>query len=191
MKEIYDLDAIAENAISALLAAGADKASCTVNYGEVHEFNYEGGDFSLFRTLFNTTLSLMSIKDGKKGSARINSFEADAVAEAVRDCLATGDASAADDAWDIATVIANGSFTEGELEPDTERLFERTREFVGDIGRMFPKIVVEQLITDHSAFHNVYRNSNGVRFDTRGGYAPPCSPRTTARRHPPSFTHSA
>ena len=90
MKEIYDLDAIAENAISALLAAGADKASCTVNYGEVHEFNYEGGDFSLFRTLFNTTMSLTSIKDGKKGSARINSFEDDAVAAAVCDCLATG-----------------------------------------------------------------------------------------------------
>lgn len=179
MKEIYDLDAIAENAISALLAAGADKASCTVNYGKVHEFNYEGGDFSLFRTLFNTTISLMSIKDGKKGSARINSFESDAVAEAVRDCLATGDASEADDAWDIAPVIANGSFTEGELEPDTERLFERTRELVGDIERMFPKIVVEQLITDHSAFHNVYRNSNGVRFDTRGGYYS-CSPMFSA-----------
>ncbi len=175
MKEIYNLDAVAENAIAALLAAGANKASCTVNYGEVHEFNYEGGDFSLFRTLFNTTMSLMSIKNGKKGSARINSFETDAIAAAVRDCLATGEAAAPDDAWDIAPVIANGSFTEGELEPDTERLFERTREFVDDIGRMFPKIVVEQLITDHSAFHNVYRNSNGVCFDTRGGYYS-CSP---------------
>lgn len=175
MKEIYNLDAVAENAIAALLAAGANKASCTVNYGEVHEFNYEGGDFSLFRTLFNTTMSLMSIKNGKKGSARINSFETDAIAAAVRDCLATGEAATPDDAWDIAPVIANGSFTEGELEPDTERLFERTREFVDDIGRMFPKIVVEQLITDHSAFHNVYRNSNGVCFDTRGGYYS-CSP---------------
>ena len=147
MNEIYDLDAIAGRAVDALIAAGAEKASCSVNYGETREFNYEGGDFSLFRTLFNTTMSLTSIKDGKKGSARINSFEDDAVAAAVRDCLATGEASEADDAWDIAPVIANGSFTEGEMEPDTERLFDRTRELVADIGRMFPQIVIEQLIT--------------------------------------------
>ena len=74
MNEIYDLDAIAGRAVDALIAAGAEKASCSVNYGETREFNYEGGDFSLFRTLFNTTMSLTSIKDGKKGSARINSF---------------------------------------------------------------------------------------------------------------------
>ena len=154
MNEIYDLDAIAGRAVDALIAAGAEKASCSVNYGETREFNYEGGDFSLFRTLFNTTMSLTSIKDGKKGSARINSFEDDAVAAAVCDCLATGEASEADDAWDIAPVIANGSFTEGEMEPDTERLFDRTRELVADIGRMFPQIVIEQLITDHSAFRN-------------------------------------
>lgn len=179
MREIYYLDAIAENAIAALLAAGADKASCSVNYEEVHEFNYEGGDFSLFRTLFNTGLLLMSIKDGKKGSARINSFESDAVAAAVSDCLSIGEAAEADSAWDIAPVIANGAFTEGELEPDTERLFERTSELMDDISAQFPKIVVEQLISDHSAFHNVYRNSNGVRFDTRGGYYS-CSPMYSA-----------
>ena len=179
MNEIYDLDAIAGRAVDALIAAGAEKASCSVNYGETREFNYEGGDFSLFRTLFNTTMSLTSIKDGKKGSARINSFEDDAVAAAVCDCLATGEASEADDAWDIAPVIANGSFTEGEMEPDTERLFDRTRELVADIGRMFPQIVIEQLITDHSAFRNIYRNSNGVRFDTSGGYYS-CSPTYSA-----------
>ncbi|MDY5859802.1 MAG: metallopeptidase TldD-related protein [Eubacteriales bacterium] len=179
MNELYDLDAIAERAVAALKAAGADKASCSVNYGEVREFNYEGGDFSLFRTLFNTTLSIMSIKGGKKGSARINSFDDDAIAAAIADCLATGEASEPDDAWDIAPVISNGSFTEGELEPDTERLFDRTRELVEDIGRMFPKIVIEQLVTCHSAFHNVYRNSNGVCFDTSGGYYI-CSPMYSA-----------
>lgn len=179
MNEIYDLDAIAERVVGALIAKGADKASCTVKYSEEREFNYEGGDFSLFRTLFNTTMSLMTIKNGKRGSASINSFDDASVNTAIEDCLATGEASEADDAWDIAPVIANGSFTEGDLEPDIEQLFDRTRELVDDVAAMFPKIVIETLVTKHLAYHNVYRNSNGVCFDTSGGYYI-CSPQFSA-----------
>ncbi len=192
MKEIYDLDAITVKVLDALKSAGADKASCVAQYGELHEFNYEGDDFTLFRTLFNTSLSISAIKDGKRGTAAINSFEASAIDAAIADCLAAGDAAEPDDAWDMAPLIKNGEFSEGELEPDTEKLFDRTRELVEDIGRLFPKIVIESMTSEHSASHSIYRNSNGVRFDTKGGYYS-CSPMFSAHEgeKASSFFYSA
>lgn len=181
MNEIYDLDAIAERVIEALTAAGADKASCTVKYSELHEFNYESDDFTLFRTLFNTDINLTSIKNGCRGTASVNSFEDSSIAAAVADCLAAGEATEPDEAWDIAPIVENGEFAEGETEPDVEGLFARTRELVSDIAERHPSIVIESMTSEHAAIHRVYRNSNGVRFDVRGGYYS-CEPTFSAHK---------
>lgn len=191
MNEIYDLDAVALRTIDALTAAGADAASCTVKYSELHEFNYEGDDFTLFRTLFNTDIILTSIKDGRRGTASINSFEEEAIAAAVVDCLAAGEATEPDAAWDIAPAIANGEFIEGETEPDVDGLFTRTRELVEDIKVRHPAIVIESMTADHTAIHRIYRNSKGARFEVRGGYYS-CDPSFSAHEgeHSSSFYYS-
>lgn len=59
---------IAEGAIHKLLEAGGDKAQCKVVMKETREFNVNGGVFSLFRTLFDKSLTLSVIKDHKVGN---------------------------------------------------------------------------------------------------------------------------
>ncbi|MCQ2353594.1 MAG: TldD/PmbA family protein [Clostridia bacterium] len=170
MKEIYDLGQISEEIIKKLGSAGAQKSSCGVTCREKHEFNYTSGDFSLFRTLFSTSLSISAIKDQKHGAASVNRLDEDAINTAVADCIAAAEASEADPAWDIAPLTENAEFINGTLEPDVELLFERTRELVDTIGKKFPKIVIEELIASYSVSHSVYANSNGVRYDSREGY---------------------
>ena len=55
---MHDLKMIADKALAALKDKGADKAQCAVRFTETHEFNVDGGKFSLFRTLFDNSLSL-------------------------------------------------------------------------------------------------------------------------------------
>ena len=65
---IESLKKTAQSAVSALQAAGADKAQANVSYTITHEFNVDGGEFSLFRTLFDKQLAMTAIQGGKKGT---------------------------------------------------------------------------------------------------------------------------
>ena len=74
MDKLYTLT---ETIIEKLKAAGADMAYCTASSGETREFNVDGGEFSLFRTLFDNSLTLTAFIGGKKGSVGLNSFDDD------------------------------------------------------------------------------------------------------------------
>ena len=58
---------IPDYCIEQLNKAGADKAQCVYSQGEKRELNVDAGEFSLFRTTANHVISLMVIKDQKKG----------------------------------------------------------------------------------------------------------------------------
>ena len=93
---------ITENVLSQLRDGGAEIAYCTARMSETVEFNVDGGEFSLLRTLFDNGLSMTAIKGGKKGSVGSNSFEEASVRATVESCLAAADSSEADEHWGIA-----------------------------------------------------------------------------------------
>ena len=74
---IESLKKTAQSAVSALQAAGADKAQANVSYTITHEFNVDGGEFSLFRTLFDKQLAMTAIQGGKKGTVAQNRYDED------------------------------------------------------------------------------------------------------------------
>ena len=167
-----DIKKIADKTKQLLLDAGAQKAQYTVTEKEKHEFNVDGGEFSLFRTLFDRSLSITAYKDQKKGSAFINQFDDTAIESAVQDCIKSAESGMADENFDIAPKQENQVFREGAYEPDIERFFERTRELMEDIKKRHPKILMEQMIVSHDKIHSVYRNTNGTEFETfEGAYS--------------------
>ena len=85
MDKLYTLT---ETIIERLKALGADMAYCTASGGETREFNVDGGEFSLFRTLFDNSLTITAFIGGKKGSVSLNSFDEDKVEEACKNCIA-------------------------------------------------------------------------------------------------------
>lgn len=166
---MHDLKLIADKALAALKDNGADKAQCAVRFTETHEFNVDGGKFSLFRTLFDNSLSLTAVKDDKKGSVGINRLDDDSIAAAAVNCLAIADSGAADPAWVFAEKSENGSFTAGAPEADLDLLFDRTEELMRQIGEQFPLILMEQMIVTHKKRHSVFKNSLGVEYETLSG----------------------
>ena len=166
---MHDLKLIADKALAALKDNGADKAQCAVRFTETHEFNVDGGKFSLFRTLFDNSLTLTAVKDDKKGSVGINRLDDESIAAAAVNCLAIADSGAADPAWAFAEKSENGSFTEGAPEADLDLLFDRTAELMRQIGEQFPLILMEQMIVTHKKRHTVFKNSLGVEYEVLCG----------------------
>ena len=74
---------ISDYCIEQLLKAGADKAQCIYSSGEKKELNVDAGEFSLFRTNANHGISMMVIKDQKKGSLSINKISKEDIDEAL------------------------------------------------------------------------------------------------------------
>lgn len=167
MDKLYILT---EKIIEKLKAAGADMAYCTAESGETREFNVDGGEFSLFRTLFDNSLTITAFIGGKKGTVGLNSFEDDKVDEAVKNCIAAAESSESDPAWTLAPDSGEKHFKKGAVEPDLNGLFDRSAELCETIKRDFPLIVVEQMIVTHETSHAVYRNTNGAVYTTDAGY---------------------
>lgn len=150
-------------------ALGADAAKVSASTSEVREFNVDGGKFSLFRTLFNRSASITVFKDHKKGSASVNRFDEDAIEGLIRDALAAADSAEADEAWDLCREPNGYDVTDGVPAPDVERLFDRTRELKETIAADYPKVLIEQMIVDHTGYEAVTRTSYGAHFRHVGG----------------------
>ena len=166
---IETLKKTAQSAVAALLYAGADKAQAGVAYTVTHEFNVDGGEFSLFRTLFDKQLSMTAIQGGRKGTVAQNRYDEATIAEAAKACLEAAASAQPDENWDFAPLSKNEDFVLGEVKPDTDRLFERCRELMEDVRTRFPKIIMEQMIVAHKEITRVRANSYGVLFSTHQG----------------------
>ena len=163
------LQKIAEMILAEAKAGGADYAHCVVRESEKREFNVDGGQFSLMRTLFDRDVAVTVLKDQRKGSVHVNRFDDEAVRKAVAECLSASESAEPDPAWQFADEPVSKEFTEGEPECDTEALFSRTKELMEDIRSRHPKILMEQMITEHDAYRSVFMNSNGVTCRTTAG----------------------
>ena len=138
---------IAEYTLDALKKAGADHAQCVVSSGNTDELNIDGGEFSLMRTLFSSSISMKALKDGKKGTISINKFDKEAIDDAVKACIAAAESSVPDEAESIAELVQNESFTAGVMEPDRDKLFDRLEEYMSDVKKDYSKVIIEQLIS--------------------------------------------
>lgn len=166
---IETLKQTAQAAVAALQNAGADKAQASVAYTVTHEFNVDGGEFSLFRTLFDKQLAMTAIQGGKKGTVAQNRYDEATIAESAKACLEAAHSAQPDENWDFAPVSQNEDFVLGEVKPDTDKLFERCRELMADVKARFPKIIMEQMIVAHREIIRVQANSYGVLFSTHQG----------------------
>ena len=153
---------IANYALEALIKAGAQKAACRGSTGRKDEFNIEAGKFTLMRTLFNDSLTLKAIKDGRKGVMHINKLDKDSVDMAVENCITLADSAMPDEAEDIAEKSGNKSFDQSLGGANMDKLFSRTKEFLQQLKDEYPKIVLESMSSDFNVSNTIYVNSNGV-----------------------------
>ena len=87
---------IATYALDALKKSGAEHAQCLVSSGKVDEFNVDSGEFSLMRTLFNSSITMKALLNGKV--ITVNKLDKESIDNAVCDCISAADSSVVDEA---------------------------------------------------------------------------------------------
>lgn len=163
------LTGAAEYALEALKSSGADKAVVNAFSGTTVEFNIDGGEFSLMRTIFNEGVGVTAYVGGRNGGASTNALDRESISGAVADAIAAAQSAAPDDAWDVSPACEPQDFPSGALECDKDAFFKAVEQLKSDIAAGWPNILVEQLIASYHRDSSVKLNSNGVRFTGESG----------------------
>ena len=146
--------------------------SCSVKEEDVQEFNVDVGEFSLLRTLYDKGVAISVYKDKKHGAVAVNGFDEAKILQAVKDAITAAESSDIDEDRQINDSGEVSSFEEGPLVPDRDKLFARTKELIETIEKDYPKLLLEQCISEHVLIKSVYANSYGNMYESKkGGYS--------------------
>ena len=160
---------IIQYAHDALLKAGAEKVQCVLRKSEKHELNVAAGEINLFRTTFNTNLSLTGILKNKKGSITINTLDKQSIDEAAKQVIELAESSKPDEANDISEKQPPKEFSSGLQKPDIDKMYSRLKEFMEYSKEAYPNTILEGIHYDFTVSNSFLMNSNGVKFSTNKG----------------------
>lgn len=153
----------------ALRRLGADKFQCVLTRKKQVELNLEGTDMSLMRSTQDVTLSLMAIKDLRKGEITVNSLDQKSLDEAMSSLMELCATSAQDDAYDISPPQPKQHFDIGPSEPDVDRMYALLTRYADHTTARFPKVRLAETIFAHALTERHFTNSNGVDLSSRKG----------------------
>ena len=154
--EIYD---VKNQILSLIEGKNVKEFAFEITESEKKELNTELTEFSLYRTIFDSEVSVMLLQDGKKGNSSGSDFSVEGLTKVVEDAFASMQSSPADAANQIAEKQEKEVFHTGPYEADMETFYDRLEEFLDTIKAEYPKVMALQLIADHTKTHKLYVNS--------------------------------
>jgi len=160
---------IIQYAQDVLLRAGAEKVQCSLKKSEKHELNVAAGEINLFRTTFNTNLSLTGILKNKKGSITVNTLDKKSIDEAAKQVIELAESSKPDEANDISEKQPAKEFSSGPQKPDIDKMYSRLKEFMEYSKEAYPNTILEGIHYDFTFSNSFFVNSNGVKYSSNKG----------------------
>ena len=125
----------------------------------------------MVRTVFSDKVSIKLLKDKRKGTVNLNSFNPADIKQAVGDAWLAAQSAAPDEAEGIAELLENASFSSGEKSPDLDLMYQQLTNLLTDTRKDFPKISFDSIGVEHTYSEKLYANTNGVRLsDGQGLY---------------------
>ena len=164
-----DNKSIVEYTISQLKKYGVSESSCVLSNSQKQELNIEHGEISLFRTTFNSSISIEAFINGKKGSTSINKIDKNSIDNAVLKVVELSKSSQPDDCYGIAEYQAPEIFSYGPKEPNLDTMYDSLSDFNIYTKSTFPKIILEAAILDFTKSNTIISNSKGIDFSINKG----------------------
>ena len=152
-----------------LLDSGFDQGACRVNRDELHELQAENAEINLFRTNFETEVSLSGIKDQRRASLLVNRSDESSLKEATKTLGEMADGANADPAFAYAEAQPSDEFRAGPEEPDYDLMYDRIAEVQTYAAATYPKLNLRSVGVTFSSRDGCYVNSNDVQFETSRG----------------------
>lgn len=161
----------AELILNEIKAVGANEGETWVSRNVLTELYYELGKISMVRTVFSDKVSIKLLKEKRKGTVNLNSFDPADIKHAVADAWKAAQSAAPDEAEGIAELQENFSFSSGEKAPDLDLMYQQLTDLLADTRQDFPKISFDSIGVEHNYSEKLYANTNGVRLsDAQGLY---------------------
>lgn len=165
-----DMKDLAKEALELFEEKKVKKAQAVFSNTQQKEFNLVNNEFTLFRTVFNQDINVVTYKDQKKGSYFINKVSKEDLKIAIDMAILSAESSEADKAYDISESQGELEVKKGIIEPDINELFLKTEELFEDIKQRYSMIIVQELIVSHIKSHKVFVNTNHTLCDEKSGY---------------------
>lgn len=159
----------AERILDEIKAIGADEGETWVSRDVLTELYYELGKISMVRTVFSDKVSIKLLKDKRKGSITLNSFDPLDLKQAVAAAWQAAQSAAPDEAEGIAELQENSSFSSGDKAPDLDLMYQQLTDMLADTQRDYPKISFDSIGVEHNYGEKLYANTNGVRLSDEQG----------------------
>ena len=122
---MYDIHQVSKKLEALLKEKGAQVWEHSVSESEKRELNTELKDFSLLRTIFNNSVSVTVIQDGRKGAASGNDLTDEGLNKVVSDAMLGAASSVPDEANVIAEKQAPETFHNGPWDADMTLFYDR------------------------------------------------------------------
>lgn len=164
-----NLHAIAEQALAALKAEGADASQVSVSTGALTELNINHSEPSLLRSTQSHRLSLVGIWDGRKANTELSDLSPDSLAAAARALRA--DAAAAPQ--DTANAVSSGqrtTITRGPLEADLSSLADAAHDILDFRAKATPSMNIEEGAASHTRTDTQTLTSGGSHLQSTLGW---------------------
>jgi PmbA protein len=163
-----DLKKLAERAIELIKKNSCD-GFVRVSSNKKSEFNIEGGEFTLYRTLFDENVGVGVYKDTKKGYYQTNKLTEEDIDKAVDAAITSAESSQPDDGNVLAPCAGTFNDVQGVYECDQDKLFFRVKELKETLEKDFPLIQIVAIIAQHNAADYIYATTAGTFSTERFG----------------------
>lgn len=158
---------VADRAVNAALAAGADAAQVVHVFDELFEITYDNNDVTMVRTTVDDQVSMTVFVNGAKGQSSLTGRSNDLIDQAAAEAVAAARAGLADP----ANALVEGGPTPlveiGDREPDHDRMFDAITRHQEWMREHYPQVTLREPTYEFRNRWRSFANSVGLQHQER------------------------
>lgn len=163
---------VADRAVKAALAAGADAAQVVHVFDELFEVTYDNNDINMVRTTVDDQVSMTVFVGGAKGQSSMTGRSNDLIEQAAAEAVAAARAGLADPANALVEGLPTTLVEVGDREPQQEAMLDAITRYQAFVRDNFPQITLREPTYQFTNRWRSFANSVGLqRQERRGSYA--------------------
>ncbi len=160
---------VADRAVRAAKAAGADEAQVVHVYDELFEITYDNTDIGMVRTTVDDQVSLTVFVDGAKGQSSLTGRSNDLIDQAAAEAVAAARAGVSDPANGIVDGDPTPLADLGAQEPEQEAMLDAIVRYQRYVAETYPQILMRDSTYEFTNRWRSFANSAGLQHQERRG----------------------
>ncbi|HUR76681.1 MAG TPA: metallopeptidase TldD-related protein [Acidimicrobiales bacterium] len=160
---------VADRAVTAALAAGADEAQVLHVYDELFEITYDNDDVGMVRTTVDDEITLTVFVGQAKGQSSLTGRSHDLIEQAAAEAVAAARAGVADPANGIVEGAPTNLVELGDREPDGDAMIDAIVRHQRLVADEYPTIRMRDSTYDFRNHWRSFANSAGLQHQERRG----------------------